>query len=537
MSVSQMTHLHIGEMFVAGEGYVVSTVLGSCISVCLYSPENRVGGVIHYALPTLPKNVDESSSEALRYGDYAIHLLVQQMVEMTGAKVESFRAKIVGGAAGLGDSQNQAGPGNTKIAEAILSKLKIPVSGRDVGGSRGRKILFHTGTGRLQVAQLEKEKQVSAEVMRPLQRMLETNVAKPAAVAPEQPVAKVASRKRKVLVVDDSKTIRDLLTRILSASPDLEVVGTAENPLIAEKMIESLHPDVLTLDVHMPEMDGVTFLSKLLPRRPMPVVMITSLSMQDGDTVLRAMELGAVDYIQKPNLQELPALTPVIQEKVRDASYAKVRLTSKTQATRPVSSAAGYDAGMILAIGASTGGTEAIREVLTSLPADIPPTVIVQHIPPVFSTAFAKRLDTLCPFDVKEAEDGDLLRPGLVLIAPGGKQMALKPVAGGKMKVVVNDDAPMNRHRPSVDYLFLSVAAHIGSKAVGVILTGMGNDGAKGLLEMRRQGARTLGQDEASSVVYGMPKCAYEIGAVEQVYGLSDIPGGIMKNLKRKISA
>lgn len=529
MAAHEVVHLNIGELVIAGADHTVSTILGSCVSVCLFSKEKALGGIIHFALPTAPANLDPEDPAALRYGDTAMRALFQALVDELGGRKGDLVAKVVGGASGLSDAQHVVGPENIRMAEKVLAEYGVPVVGRDVGGGVGRKVVFHPGTGRLRVAALDAPAEPPKRAV-PAER---------SALGDARVVVERKPAKRRVLVIDDSKTIRDLLTRILGETTDLEVVGVAENPLVAEKMLDKLKPDVLTLDVHMPEMDGLTFLEKLLPRHPIPVVMITSISREEGDTILRAMELGAIDYIQKPNIQEIKTMTPLIQEKVREASFARVcaplrQSNSQTALTR--STTGGLDQGLVLAIGASTGGTEAIREVLTRLPADIPPIVIVQHIPPVFSTAFAQRLDSLCAFEVKEASDGDVLRPGLALIAPGGRQMAIVGSAG-RYKVNVNDDPPMSRHKPSVDYLFQSVARQVGARAVGVILTGMGNDGAKGLLQMREKGARTLAQDEASSVVYGMPKSAFEAGAVESVHSLHKIPEAILKNLKRRASA
>lgn len=528
--MKQTIHLQIGELVLGDKDHVISTVLGSCISVCLYSSRTGLGGMIHFALPKAPVGLPHRNVEALRYGDIAIPWLIEAMQEATGENPKDLSAKVVGGASSLGDHRHHVGPENILVAHKILQQFGIPIVGQDTGGTRGRKVIFHPSTGRLQVALLDSR---PAEGFSPVSLpFFEGQTTTPRTLG-KSPTT--MSRKRRVLVIDDSKTIRNLLSKVLNASPDLEVVGVAENPIEADPMIEKLKPDVLTLDVHMPEMDGLTYLAQLLPKRPLPVVMITSISMEEGDTILRALELGAVDYIQKPNLPELEAMTPLIQEKVRGASFAKVQPLHQRTGQRIVSSA-GFEAGTVLAIGASTGGTEAITSVMTQMPAEIPPTVIVQHIPPVFSLAFAQRLNGLCPFDVKEAEDGDFLRPGLVLIAPGGKQMGLRRV-GGQLKVEVNDDPPMTRHKPSVDYLFHSVAKHVGNKAVGVILTGMGTDGAQGLLKMQEAGARTIGQDEKSSVVYGMPRAAYEVGAVQEVCPLDDIPAAIMKVLTKKSAA
>jgi two-component system chemotaxis response regulator CheB len=284
----------------------------------------------------------------------------------------------------------------------------------------------------------------------------------------------------------------------------------------------------------MAKMSGIAWFEKLMVTSPIPVVMISSLQIEKRSEVLRAFELGAIDYIQKPSLTEISTFGPNIREKVKIASFAKVIHNNQKNSHKTFSGE--INLRTVLAIGASTGGTEALKNVMCSLPKLIPPTLIVQHIPSSFSKAFADRLNELCPFEVKEAEDGDELKVSRVLIAPGGKQMKIQRTSDG-LCVRITDDAPINRHKPSVDYLFQSIALNMGSKAVGVLLTGMGADGAKGLLQMRLKGARTIAQDEESSVVYGMPRIAFEMGAVEKVAPLSEIPRQILKALEKKKAA
>lgn len=353
-----------------------------------------------------------------------------------------------------------------------------------------------------------------------------------------RPTAKAQEKKEKarVLIVDDSKTIRQLLSMLFSNDPELEVVGAAELPSQAARMIEELKPDVITLDIHMPEMSGVELLQRYLPQNPIPTVMISSISMEEGTQVLHALELGAVDYIQKPSFEELDRIAPLIVEKVKIA--AKVRLRKQAGSTLPRSSRLlafgnNINRSIIVAIGASTGGTEALRNIFTRLPAEIPPIIVVQHIPPIFSRAFANRIAELCPFEVKEAEEGDEIRPNRILIAPGGLQMGVEPHQSG-YRVRIKDDPPVNRHKPSVDYMFDSVAKNVGRNSIGIIMTGMGRDGAAGLLKMKQAGARTLAQDEASCVVYGMPKEAVKIGAADVVKPLADIAEVLMKWAQKK---
>jgi two-component system chemotaxis response regulator CheB len=344
-------------------------------------------------------------------------------------------------------------------------------------------------------------------------------------------------KKTRVLIVDDSQTIRQLLTKVFSSDPELEVLGTIEDPTRVEEFVEKNRPDVITLDIHMPGIDGVTLLKKIFPRFKIPTVMISSLSYEDGNSVFSALEAGAVDYIQKPSLKELPDLTPMILEKIKMAARANLVKQAPAARKNPSSFARNrsIEESTIIAIGSSTGGTEALREVLTRLPKDIPPVLIVQHIPPVFSAAFAKRLNDLCPFEVKEAADGDEVRPGRVLIAPGALQMALTGSSRENYRVSITNDPPVNRHCPSVDFLFDSmVKAKAAPRTVGVILTGMGADGAKGLLSLRQNGARTIAQDEKSCVVFGMPREAIKLGAAEEVVTLTDVPETIFHLIEKK---
>ncbi|MBC7715046.1 MAG: chemotaxis response regulator protein-glutamate methylesterase [Rhizobacter sp.] len=334
---------------------------------------------------------------------------------------------------------------------------------------------------------------------------------------------KVMPTKFKVLVVDDSKTIRTILSRIFSSDPMFEVCAMAERPSEVEALILKHKPDVITLDIHMPEMDGVTLLKTIItPKYHIPTVMISSISMAEGPLVLDALENGAVDYIQKPEMSEIEKVTPFILEKVRTAAMANTN--KRTSRERPASIQTKEKCNMdsLIVLGSSTGGTEAIRDILTAMPDQIPPMLIVQHIPAVFSLAFAKRMNDLCPFEVKEAEDGDEVKINRVLIAPGGMQMKMVHKAG-KTYVEINDDEPVNRFKPSVDYMFLTVAKSLYTHTVAVILTGMGKDGAKGMLELRNHGVRTIAQDEETSVVFGMPKEAINIGAAEFVEPLLGI--------------
>ena len=333
----------------------------------------------------------------------------------------------------------------------------------------------------------------------------------------------------RVLVVDDSATIRHLLTQILGNDPAIEVVGSAPEPAIARQMIKDLNPDVLTLDIEMPNMNGLQFLERIMRLRPMPVVMVSTLTEEGAEITLDALSIGAVDFFAKPTRNVGATLEASAQElcaKVKAAAHARLRTApaARPAVTTPVLE---FD-DQLIAIGSSTGGVEALMEVLSHFPANCPPTVITQHMPAGFTTSFAARLNRTCKPQVAEAHDGAALTPGTVWLAPGG--IAHLEVGGrGTWRCHLAEGDLCTGHRPSVDRLFHSVAQTAGAKAIGAILTGMGHDGADGLLAMRKAGARTIGQDEASCVVYGMPRAAFEIGAVTQQSPLEKIGGQIMK--------
>lgn len=343
----------------------------------------------------------------------------------------------------------------------------------------------------------------------------------------------VHDRKIRVLIVDDSAIVRKILSDALAGEPDLEVVGTAPDPYVARDKILSLNPDVLTLDIEMPRMDGLTFLKKLMHFHPLPTVVISSVAQTSCRAAVQALELGAVEVLSKPGgPYSVGELGNTLAHKIRAAAASRVRRSAP--AASPSAERAGaanyprLPTGTVIAIGASTGGTEAIAAVLKRLPASTPGIVIAQHIPPEFSRAFANRLNESCAIDVKEAQDGDTLRAGLALVAPGDFHMLLRKGAGGYF-VKVKTGPRVCYQRPSVDVLFLSVAEAAGRQAIGVLLTGMGADGAQGLLAMSKTGARTIAQDEETCVVFGMPREAIALGAAEQVLPLATISDAILR--------
>ena len=336
----------------------------------------------------------------------------------------------------------------------------------------------------------------------------------------------------KVLIVDDSAVVRRVLSDAISKEPDLEVVGVAPDPFVARNQILKLKPDVVTLDIEMPGMDGISFLKKLMHYHPLPVIIISSLAQESSEVALEALRSGAVEVLAKPSGEfSVGQLSLVLADKIRAAFSAKLKMIGKLPAAiGAVGQTCSFPRSCLVAIGASTGGTQALESMLLQIPEHCPPILIVQHIPPVFSAGFAARLNALCKCEVKEAKDGDLVKPGRVLIAPGDFHMMLRN-SQGVCKVEVRDGPRVHYHRPAVDVLFHSVANAGLQKVVGVLLTGMGADGADGLLHMRQKGAMTIAQDEASCVVFGMPKAAIDRGAAQQVLSLSRIPAAIFKAL------
>jgi two-component system chemotaxis response regulator CheB len=354
--------------------------------------------------------------------------------------------------------------------------------------------------------------------------------------------------KTRVVVVDDSALVRSLLTEIINRQPDMQCVGAASDPLVAREMIRNLNPDVITLDVEMPRMDGIDFLGKLMRLRPMPVVMVSTLTERGADVTLRALELGAVDFVAKPKIgvaDGLKRLADDITDKVRVAAKARLnRAPAPVPTVAPEAGPAGsaprptappalgrLSTEKIIFIGASTGGTEATKEVLLNLPADCPAVVITQHMPPGFTKSYAARLDGLCRIRVAEARDGERILPGHAYIAPGGLHLSVER-SGANYIARVQDGDPVNRHKPSVEVLFKSAARVVGPNALGVMLTGMGADGARAMREMRDAGSYNLAQDETSCVVFGMPREAIAAGATDEVLPLKQIAPRLLERLR-----
>jgi two-component system, chemotaxis family, protein-glutamate methylesterase/glutaminase len=335
------------------------------------------------------------------------------------------------------------------------------------------------------------------------------------------------SRKIRVLVIDDSAIVRKILSETLASETDIEVVGTAPDPIIALDKIKRLKPDVLTLDIEMPRMDGLTFLKQLMQTQPIPVILISSLAQSSVDVALEALRYGALDVLAKPSgPYSVGELRATVSARIRAAARAKLARPVLESVPEPVQEKPANPKRLI-AIGASTGGTEAIAFMLAQLPARVPPILVTQHIPPMFSKSFAQRLDRICQMDVREAVDGDVPRPGLALVAPGGFHMVLER-SGGNLRIKIKGGPLVCYQRPSVDVLFTSVAAVVGANAVGVMLTGMGNDGAQGMKRMKDQGCYNIAQDEATCTVFGMPREAIRAGAVDQTLPLDRVAQAVM---------
>lgn len=342
----------------------------------------------------------------------------------------------------------------------------------------------------------------------------------------------------RVLIVDDSALIRKVLTALINQFPDMEVVGTANDAWQARDIVNQKKPDVITLDIEMPRMDGLSFLAKLMRARPTPVVMISTLTEEGAEATLRALELGAVDFLPKPKIaieENLQRYAGEIAEKIRGAAAARLQQAtfkspSKRHQPGPAFASVLKGTEKIIAIGASTGGTEAIKHLLMDLPVATPAVVITQHMPAGFTRSFANRLDELCPMRVKEAEHDERILPGWAYLAPGGYHLEIRR-SGANYHTFISDAPPVNRHRPAVDVMFRSVAEHVGQNAMAVLLTGMGKDGADGMGAIRAAGGLTIAQDEATSLVYGMPKAAVDAGHADKVLALHDIAPTLVKTI------
>ena len=497
-----------GEVYFSKEPTLVSTVLGSCVAFCIFDRRQKVGGINHYQLPGKIHGEEDGDT---KFALSALKKLLAGLKNECGSRLQDLEVKILGGSSvysKMGDPF-PVGDKNIEIAHKLEKKFNLNVIGASVGGKRGRKLEYDTSTGNIRFKMIEKTEYDKEER--------------------ENNNKSLVLGKVRVLAVDDSPVILALFKKIIDEFDDVELVGTALDPIEAMAFRKKNEIDVITLDVNMPKMDGVTYLKQYIKKDPKPTIMISDLSKDDSGIVLDALESGAFDYLKKPSMENIIEFKKDLHDKLVAASKSvKTKDSSKVERVTGLGGQlkASITGRHLLAFGSSTGGTEALKSVLTAMPKHIPPTVIVQHIPPVFSKNFADRLNELCPFHVKEAENRDYLEADTVYVAPGGQQMKVTQ-DGGRLRIKITDDAPVNRFKPSVDYLFNSIAELKNKKVVAVIMTGMGNDGAKGMLRLKNKGAKTLGQDEKSCIVYGMPKEAKLLGGVDQEVSLARLPQGI----------
>ena len=494
-------HLQPGDLLVSRSPCKISTILGSCVAVVIYDQRQKCGGMNHFVHP-----IDSNQLQTNHFAPTALINLLRKVKYELKSDPQDLVIKIIGGAQGEVLEQLEIGKKNVAVAREYLQKMGLAIASEEVGGHRGRKVLFDTGTGELKFKYLASKNEEST----------------------------VESKaKIRVLIVDDAAPVRMVLKKIISSDPLLEVVGEAADPFEAMEIRKRQDVDVITLDLNMPKMDGLTYLKEYLRQDKVPTILITEYDISSSQVVLEALENGAFDYLKKPSITDLIAAQGEVNGKIKAAFQRRFIPPRSFYAPKITFAGQAAEKNLIL-LGASTGGTEAIREILVQLPANIPPILVVQHIPPVFSRAFADRLSSLCAFEVSEAIDGERVLNNHVYIAPGGLQMGLR-VMGGHLSIAVNTDPPVNRFRPSVDYLFHSVAKAIpGRHLIGVILTGMGDDGAAGLLHLKKLQAITIAQDEESCVVFGMPKAAIKLGAANHVVSLEKIPRKLAEVLQKQ---
>ncbi len=506
MKSKQIWNIQSGEMKVTDSG-LISIVLGSCVSVIVYDPVLKIGGANHFLLPARSRSSEANELTPLHYGEESILMLLKEF-KSRGSQPQNLIVKIVGGANDLGRS-------NLEVAEQVISRFGLKILNRSVGGELGRKVLFDPSTGELK-CKLLSQQEVSEEVRQ----------------NPKFELSPVLDRKVRVLIVDDSKPIRMILRKIFECDSKFEVVGEANHPLEAEEVRRTCEPDLMTLDIQMPHQDGVSYLRSISSPLPFAVIVITDFGAAQGGPVVAAMEQGAFHYFQKPSLNEVTELGEKIRETSLHAveAFRKKQISPKTK--KPKASAINkLKRPSLIVIGSSTGGTEVVKEILVSLAEDSPPVLVVQHMPQYFTKAFADRMNELARIEIKEAAHGDKIQRGHAYIAAGGAQMACVR-RHDEIYIKVTDDLPVNRFRPSVDYLFQSVVElDQSSRVLAILLTGMGNDGAKGMLELKNRGAYTIGQSEESCLVYGMPRVANEIGATRLMASTEEIVDLLSRSL------
>lgn len=498
--------LKVGDFECCQEPTSITTVVGTCVAFAIYDRELKIGALSHYALPNRMQEKNEQDRGDGYFGDLAITELLRWF-KSRGSQPANLEVKIVGGARSLDGVPNAIGRLNIEMARFLCKKFGIPILSESVGGEVGMRVKFNPIEGELLVSPLPKS--ASSSNAQPRTPKLHS-VGQHSRV--NGPI--------KVLIVDDSKVIQSLFKAILSQDDQFEIFGIAEHPLQAEELMKSGTPDVITLDMQMPEMDGLTYLEKYLTPRKIPVIMISGLGKKDSELAFNALEVGAIDFVDKPASDRIKEFGPIYKEKIIAATRVNPKhIGRRSMMGGGLTSQVEIDPKKVIVIGSSTGGTIALTHIFKSLPRNIPPIVVVQHIPRGFSKLLADRLNTMVGFEVKEADNEEKIAPGKVLIAPGNTQLKLKR-RGNHVVTVISDDPPVNKHKPSVDFFFDSVPKALGADAIGVILTGMGKDGAQGLLKMKESGSRTIAQDEESCAIFGMPKEAIRLGAAEKVVSL-----------------
>lgn len=532
-------NLHSGEIYVGENGEEIFTTLGTCVAFCVYDKKKKVGGMVHYLLPNSNMKINGTVDKIhdvknhLNYGEMAIPALLKE-IKNKGCTKDNLLVTILGGnSIGDSDISREIAEANIEIALSLVKKFGLRFTQKTGGSVKGEQILFKLSDGEILV-----KKAVSSPSI----------VEKATGFKDATSGAGVGSgtslgKKVKVLIVDDSYPIRQILRNLLSESTEIEVVGEAPDADEAEKIRLQKKPDVMTLDIHMPNKDGVTYLSELMRGSPLPVIMISDLSIKEAGPVMKALEIGAFDYIQKPGLRELSEVAPRLISTIKAAYEGRKKLIHlhqrrlhhhKVNNVGAFEKVIGFDQRLkLIAIGASTGGTEALREIFKLLPEQTPPIVVVQHMPKLFTAAFANSLNNQSSIEVKEAEHGEFLKNSTAYIAPGGLQMGIHDKGQG-FQIYLKDDQPLNRFKPSVDYMFNSIVElNLRGKLNAALLTGMGEDGARGLLALKQEGSYTIAQDESTCVVYGMPKAAVDRNAAVDVLPLDAIAYSLLHSVNR----
>lgn len=541
---SKRIYLKSGQMFVGENSEEIFTTLGTCVAFCVYDQKKKMGGIIHYLLP---KKTEEETSNSLNYAEKAIPALLKEL-KNRGCRKEDLHVTIIGGnSIGETDISKEIATANVQIALEWVKKLGLSYYHRPSQGSEGQQILFKLASGELLIKKSsgkasEHNTSVTSAIANKEVKPNTTETPEKLKLPSKVDEAKadhLPFKKIKVLIVDDSFPIRQILKNLLSEAKEIEIVGEAADPEEAEKMRIEKNPDVMTLDIHMPNKDGVTYLAELMRISPLPVIMISDLSMKEAGPVMKALEIGAFDYIQKPGVRELSEVAPRLISTIRAAfesrkkiiSFHKKNSTKAKEVIEVKEKISGFDTRLkLIAIGASTGGTEALRLIFKCLPAHTPPIVVVQHMPKLFTAAFATSLNNQSAIEVKEAEHGEVLKSSTAYIAPGGIQMGIHDRGKG-MQIFLKDDPPLNRFKPSVDYMFNSInELSLKGKLNAALLTGMGEDGARGLLALRQNGAYTIAQDEDTCVVYGMPKAAVDRNAAVEVLAIENIAFALLNS-------